>query len=129
VDEDESHEPYNSDPPTSGPHYDQTVEAGVYLEQIPDEYLVHNLEHGYVIIWYDCTALSEDECAELVAGMLNVFEAFDGYKVIGVPRLGMQTPIALTSWGRLARLETWDEAFVIDFIETYQNQAPEPDAP
>ena len=43
---------YNSDPPTSGLHYASEAEAGFYDENIythPAGYLVHNLEHGYVI--------------------------------------------------------------------------------
>ena len=48
-----SHESY-SNPPTSGPHYVSPVKAGVYDVPVADEYLVHNMEHGHVIIWYHC---------------------------------------------------------------------------
>jgi hypothetical protein len=54
----DAHEPYNTDPPTSGPHAG-TVRAGFYDEALPDENLVHNLEHGYVIIGYNCSTLEE----------------------------------------------------------------------
>ncbi|NOH04996.1 MAG: DUF3105 domain-containing protein [Chloroflexi bacterium] len=59
---------YNSDPPTSGLHYATEARAGFYEENIytyPAAYLVHNLEHGYVIIWYNCDLLNETGCAEL----------------------------------------------------------------
>ncbi len=45
---------YNFNPPTSGDHYDQWITKGVYDTPRPDGNLVHSLEHGYVIIWYDC---------------------------------------------------------------------------
>lgn len=45
---------YNSNPPTSGPHFSDWTRAGVYEEQIEDGYLVHSLEHGYVIMSYNC---------------------------------------------------------------------------
>ena len=32
----ESHEPYNSNPPTSGPHYDQTARSGFRTDILPD---------------------------------------------------------------------------------------------
>ncbi len=125
----ESHEPYNSKPPTSGPHYAEWVDAGLYDEIVPDEYLVHNLEHGYVIIWFDCDQMTSDECQTTQDGIQTVIDYFDGYKVIGMPRRMEESPIALSSWGVLARLWAYDEDFIIEFIEEHQNQAPEPDAP
>lgn len=125
----ESHDPYNSDPPSSGPHYEEWVDAGLYDEVVEDEYLVHNLEHGYVIIWYDCSILSDQECHNLKQDIQEIIDLYDGYKVIGMPRAGMETPIAMTSWGHLARLTVFDDAFVIDYIDQYQNDAPEPSAP
>ncbi len=45
---------YNFNPPTSGDHYPSWITKGVYDTPREDGYLVHSLEHGYVIIWYDC---------------------------------------------------------------------------
>lgn len=45
---------YNSNPPTSGPHYTTWVTKGVYDTVKQDGYLVHSLEHGYVVISYNC---------------------------------------------------------------------------
>lgn len=45
---------YNSNPPTSGPHYTEWVRDGVYDAPRDDRNLVHSLEHGYVIISYNC---------------------------------------------------------------------------
>lgn len=47
---------YNSNPPTSGPHNEKWERAGIYDQVLPDEKLVHSLEHGYVIISYNCGA-------------------------------------------------------------------------
>lgn len=46
---------YNSNPPTSGPHDEQWEKAGIYDQPLKDEKLVHSLEHGYVIISYNCS--------------------------------------------------------------------------
>src|SRR3989344_5078 len=47
-----SHEAYNSNPPTSGPHYEQPSRWGVSQAELPDEQLIHNLEHGGIWISY-----------------------------------------------------------------------------
>ena len=59
-----SHAPYNSNPPTSGPHYEEPVAAGVYSTEYADENLLHSLEHGYVIISYNC-AVKESKSGSL----------------------------------------------------------------
>lgn len=46
---------YNSNPPTSGPHFEEWVKAGIYDKPVTDGHLVHSLEHGYVILSYNCT--------------------------------------------------------------------------
>ena len=45
---------YNSNPPTSGKHYAEWVKSGVYTEPKDDRNLLHSLEHGYVIMSYNC---------------------------------------------------------------------------
>src|SRR5262249_22188526 len=46
------HEPYNSDPPTSGPHLPYIAPWGVHTRPIPRELQVHNLEDGGVMVQY-----------------------------------------------------------------------------
>jgi hypothetical protein len=129
------HEPYNSDPPTSGPHAPPVL-AGFYNEAPPDENLVHNLEHGYVIIWYNCSSLDEAACETLKGQIQAVMDrakpvsfATDAKKLIAVPRPTMEAPIALTSWGRILKLDAFDEEAIVEFIDKLRNQAPEPNAP
>jgi len=48
---------YRHDPPTSGCHYssDQApIKPGAYNQAIPPENWVHNLEHGYIAVLYNC---------------------------------------------------------------------------
>jgi len=45
---------YNSNPPTSGKHYEEWVKSGIYDAPKDDRNLVHSLEHGYIIISYNC---------------------------------------------------------------------------
>jgi hypothetical protein len=128
------HEPYNSDPPTSGQHYDTPVEAGFYDEAPVDEYLVHNMEHGHIIIWYNCSALSDAECTALKNQIRDVMSkagvsAITGtLKLVAVPRPSLTTELALTSWGHLERLDQFDSGAILEFIHAYRDEAPEPGA-
>lgn len=45
---------YNSNPPTSGPHLPTWVRGGVFDKPQSEGELIHSLEHGYVIISYNC---------------------------------------------------------------------------
>ncbi|MEK7588171.1 MAG: DUF3105 domain-containing protein [Patescibacteria group bacterium] len=45
---------YNSNPPTSGEHLPTWVKAGVFEEPQSEGELIHALEHGYVVISYNC---------------------------------------------------------------------------
>ena len=131
----EQHEAYNSDPPTSGPHYAQPAQAGFYNEALPDETLVHNLEHGYVIIWYNCTGLSDSDCQTIKTQIKTVMDnakpvTITGTKkLIAVPRPNMGTLIALTSWGRIDKLNSFEQPEIAEFINDFRNEAPEPGAP
>lgn len=45
---------YNSNPPTSGAHNVEWIKSGVYGTSKEDPYLIHSLEHGYIIMSYNC---------------------------------------------------------------------------
>lgn len=123
---------YNSDPPTSGPHYPQEAQAGFYdtgIYQYPAGYLLHNLEHGYVIFWYNCASLSESACSELKSQIKTVMDEVNNVKVIGYPSDSIDVPIAMTSWGRLQKLVSFDAAQARAFYNTNLNRSPEPNAP
>jgi len=121
---------YNSNPPSSGPHYDQPLRAGFYDNVVPDGNIVHSMEHGYVVIWYNCESLSAQDCQALKDNINKVITDHNTYKLIGMDRSGaMDHQIALTSWGRLAYLDAFDETFINDFIDANQNNSPEPGTP
>ena len=122
---------YNSDPPTSGLHYASEAEAGFYDENIytyPAGYLVHNLEHGYVIFWYNCDIVSEAECSELKTQLRTVMDQLGGTKLIAYPWPSLDVPVAVTSWTRLQKFETFDPEQAKAFYRANLNRAPEPNA-
>jgi hypothetical protein len=128
--------PYPSDPPAGGVHYATELDAKFYEESdlaalapYPEGSLVHNLEHGYVIFWYNCVSLDQAGCDDLKANIRGVMGEFDGLKLIAFPWKSLNVPLAMTSWGRLSRYETFDPAQARAFINANRNKSPEPNAP
>ncbi|MBI4080225.1 MAG: DUF3105 domain-containing protein [Candidatus Levybacteria bacterium] len=114
------HEPYNSNPPTSGPHWgDGVAGAGIHDNVVPDELLVHSLEHGAAILWYKA-----DLPKEQVETLKTIFAEASGKKIM-VPRKNLDVPVALTSWNYLLKLKTIDAKKIKEFIETNNDRAPE----
>ncbi len=112
---------YNSNPPTSGPHFAQPAEWGVYREEIPDQVLIHNLEHGGIWISYRSgIATSTVERLEAVAREF-------GRKVIMAPRSANDADIALAAWNRLDKFsaDEFSEERVRSFIKAWRNKGPE----
>lgn len=108
---------YNSNPPTSGPHYADWTRAGIYEEPVEDGHLVHSLEHGYVIISYRDAGLKEELSA--LAEDLGI------KKLIVIPRPALDVPLALTAWTHILKLEAIDEKQIRDFVNTFRNAGPE----
>ena len=128
--------PYPSDPPAGGVHYASELDAKFYQEadltslaEYPEGSLVHNLEHGYVIFWYNCAVLDEAGCNQLKADIHQVMDEFDGVKLIAFPWKSLKVPVAMTSWGRLQRFETFNPSQARAFVKANRYRAPEPDAP
>jgi hypothetical protein len=107
------HVPYNSEPPTSGPHLPYIAPWGIHTRPITPELQVHNLEDGGVMVQYNCT------CPELVERLKAIVGRYDRY-VILAPYPGMTPRIALTAWTRLDRLDEVDERRIVRFIEAYR---------
>jgi hypothetical protein len=119
IDIGQSHEPYNSNPPTSGPHYVNPANWGIYSIPLKDEQAVHNLEHGGIWITY------KDIDDETKALLEKIARANPG-SVIMSPRLENDSKIALASWTRLEKLDSYDETKILEFIKANKNKAPEP---
>jgi hypothetical protein len=111
----EPHAPYNSDPPTSGPHLPYIAPWGVHTEPIPKELQVHNLEDGGVVVQFNCPT----GCADLVDKLKTIVQRYER-QVLLAPYSGMKTRIALTAWTRLDAFDEFDEARVVTFIRAYR---------
>ncbi len=113
------HAAYNSNPPTSGPHWPEPANWGVYSTEMPDEQLVHNLEHGGIWISY-----RPDKVDQNTINKLNDFAKRYAI-VIVTPRLKNDTAISLAAWTHLQNLDQYDERAILEFIDAYYNKGPE----
>ena len=124
---------YDTNPPTTGRHFQIPAEDGAYGEAPPDETVVHALEHGRVVVWFK-PRLPEDQRADLKAW----FDKDEGFQTLLVPRRDMPYQIAVSAWngeptpngtGRLMTCEevtdkTWDALQA--FADEHRSRGPEP---
>ncbi len=107
------HEPYNSDPPTSGPHLPYIAPWGIHTRPIPRELQVHNLEDGGVMVQYNC------DCPNEIATLRDIVAKHDRF-VILAPYPQMKSRFALTAWTRIETMDQLDEGRVRRFIDAYK---------
>ena len=114
---------YSTVPPTSGRHWGAWSDCGFYNHPLPDELLVHNLEHGNIIVSYNLVSDTE------VAALRAAVEAIPLAKEYAIVRRYLAIPegmVAITTWGVLDRMEGVDPARIARFFEDYPgNTGPE----
>ena len=126
---------YNHNPPTSGCHYSQgqpnpaPIAPGVYNQVIPAEYWVHNLEHGYVAVLYNCPTGCQDDVNKLVAWKKQLppdpGKSVPYAKIIVMPWPTMDKKFAAVSWDYYIG---WDSLNIDDvqaFYDNHVNRSPE----
>lgn len=122
---------YNTTPPTSGPHYPGLAPWDIYNEPIRYEQVVHNMEDGGVIVYYQC----EEGCPDLREQLAEIVQPYvgSGRHVLMMPNdpswtaFGSQSVhkdmgarIALTAWQRIDKFDEFDAARIRAFIERYE---------
>jgi hypothetical protein len=116
---------YNSNPPTSGPHYPYWAGWGIYKNPPADEFLVHNLEHGGVIISYNPNRIKDQELQRLRAQTRSLSKI--NPRIILTPRQNLDKAIALTAWTYVQKLDRYDSRAVKAFYDAHIARGPECD--
>lgn len=119
------HEEYNSNPPSSGPHYGSTADWGVHDETVTPELLVHNLEHGGVVVHYSPDDLSDSEIEDLEELVQGYPDAQGGSGVILNPNPEIEGAVAMASWQKTWTCERVDTVVVEAFISDHCEKGPE----
>jgi hypothetical protein len=125
IDPGAAHEPYTTNPPTSGPHYNAAglgpVQPNFYEDatEAPPEGVVHNLEHGMIVFYYN-----PDAPAEVVEDLKLAVE--------DEPNASVATPwsdiegdanVVMTAWGQSQSCELVSRDVVNDFRRQFQGIA------
>jgi len=114
---------YETDPPTSGKHFDQWTDAGFYSQTQPAGKLVHALEHGNIVIYYNKAKLGEVQLQSIEALAKQYRGQWDG--VVAVPRDDVKYAVVLTAWEHALRLPDYDQARIDSFVDLFRGRGPE----
>ena len=125
---------YNTFPPTTGPHNPVPAIWDVYTEPIEQFRLVHNLEHGGVVVQYG------SDVAESAVTEIRDWYLEDPNGIIVAPLPALEDKIALTAWttpdpapgeeaatgqGVVATCSRFDAGAFGEFKDTYGFRGPE----
>ncbi len=122
---------YKTDPPTSGAHWNQpgvaAVPWGIKDATLPNEAIVHNLEHGGIVIFYQ--DLAPDDLAKLRELVRTMSQ--NGYPKIVLEPYSFkdaQVHVALSAWRWSLKLPGFDDAAIVKFVKAHYEgpDAPEP---
>ena len=114
---------YSVDPPSGGDHDPVPAPAGFYdATNVPsDGHLVHSLEHGFVVVWYQPASTSE----QTLTGLRDLAKRH--HWVLVAPRSSMPAALAATAWHRRLLCPPGDATSgpIGDFVTAFRNQGPE----
>ena len=115
---------YETTPPTSGNHYPTPTAPGFYTSpQMPGN-LVHSLEHGNVVVYYQPDRLKSVDKTALQGWVSHYGGPWNGFVV--VPNPYPNPPyLVLTAWTHMMVLKHYDPAAVSAFASEYLGRGPE----
>ena len=123
---------YDSNPPSSGPHYPTWANFQEYAQPVADGYLVHSMEHGAVLLLYRCASAAA--CPEIVAALRTVRAGIPTdplcdpgirVRVILAPRPSLETAVAAAAWGFTYEADCVDAASLTQWGIDHYAKAPE----
>jgi hypothetical protein len=116
---------YNSDPPTSGPHFEVPAETGFYTTPVEPQTLVHNLEHGQVVIWYS------PDAEQRVVDQLEFLTSQEPLATVATPYENVPegSAFVLTAWRHSQACDLPSQEVFDAFRRRLQGQGPEPITP
>lgn len=121
---------YSTSPPVFGDHYPVWAAYQTYDFPVPLGYLVHDLEHGAVVIFYDCADGCSDEVATVQAFIDDLpadprCSAAVRVQVVLVPRPGLGVRWAASAWGYSLTADCFDPDIFRKFYDDHHAAGPE----
>jgi hypothetical protein len=84
--------PWNTFPPSNGQHYPKWGVWGFYTQAVNPRMVVHNEEHGGVILWWG------PQTPKATVDKLNQLYSEDPGGMFGTPIAGLGSKVAITAW-------------------------------
>jgi hypothetical protein len=116
---------YDSLPPAGGDHNQCWGSWGVHDKTLAPERWVHNLEHGGIVLLYNCPS----GCPADVAKLATFVKARP--RALLTADTDMPTMFAIVAWGQRLKTDCLDLAAFATFYTSHVDHAPEsiPDGP
>lgn len=123
---------YDSNPPSSGPHYPIWAAYQAYATPVPRSYYVHDLEHGAIVLLYNCA--SRDACPgtaaalEAIPAQLATDPLCDPsvrVRTVVTPDPLLDVPVAAAAWGHTYKADCVDVPTLLAFARAHYAQGPE----
>jgi hypothetical protein len=126
---------YATLPPSSGDHYQYWAAYTTYTTPVPEGFWVHDLEHGAIVLTYNC---AEAGCASDVAAaqqMIDTYPEDDAIcqtpatgiraRLVMTPDPRLDVPFAASAWGWTLRANCFDPQAFLAFAQAHYGQGPE----
>ncbi|MFB6222062.1 MAG: DUF3105 domain-containing protein [Haloarcula sp.] len=116
---------YQRVPPLSGAHYSSTVSPGFYEATPLLGDLVHTLEHGAVIIYYDPDAISPEARRSLREFSSVHTGTWQSVVAVPNPNDDPRATYIVTAWRHELTMDSYDAETVHAFLSEYLGRGPE----
>lgn len=116
---------YEQSPPLSGPHYDAPTEGGFYEESQPAGNIVHSLEHGAVVIYYNESAMNESARTSLQEFANTHTGTWRSVIVVPNTNESAESDYVLTAWRNRLYMDSYDARTVFEFLSEFLGRGPE----
>jgi Protein of unknown function (DUF3105) len=135
---------YNSNPPSSGPHYPIWAAFQEYQDPVDRRYYVHDLEHGAIVFEYNCALVGDagtdggdgGTCDTIVQGLRQAVSSIPDdplckgtavrVRTVITPDPLIVNPVAASAWGFTYNAACLDLPTLIDFANKHYGQGTEP---
>jgi hypothetical protein len=122
---------YDTNPPSGGNHYATWAAFQTYSFPLSPGFLVHSLEHGAIVLWYNCA----DGCDAEVAAAQAFIDALpedalcDGQgaarRLVLVPYPALERRWAASAWGWTLNADCFDPTAFGDFVSAHYGRGRE----
>ena len=126
---------YDSNPPSSGPHYPFWAAFQEFTTPVDRRYYVHDLEHGAVVFAYRCDDASA--CVDTVNGLREAAASLPNdplclgpppaprVRAVITPDPLLDVPVAAAAWGWTYKADCLDLPSLEDFARQHYAQGTE----